>query len=306
MPPPTGGRSLRSRQQRSRQQRGTGAVLGSPVGRSRVDPADGLWRYDHIGDGYARHRRADPRIAGRISTALGDARRVVDVGAGTGSYEPPDREVVAVEPSRVMLDQRRSPRPRRDDRRPWRGRPGRSSPGSTATVRGLAEALPFPDMSFDASMAVLTVHHWSDKATGLTELRRVAPRRLVLCFDAAREHDFWLVRDYLPEIASLDYGAPFSPEQVAQVIEAERIEVVPVPWDCADGFLGAYWRRPDRYLDESVRACISGIARLPADVVGGAMRRLREDLEAGRWAERHAQLQDLPELDLGYRLVVSG
>jgi len=243
-------------------------------------------RYDRIGTVYARHRGADPRIARRIHAALGDARRVLNVGAGTGSYEPSDREVFAIEPSETMIAQRPA--------------------GSAPVVRGVAEHLPFLTQSFDASMAVLTLHHWSDKALGLAELRRVAPRRVVLCFDVAREHTFWLVCEYLPEIATLDYRSTLSPEEVADALDASRIESVRVPWDCTDGFLGAYWRRPESYLDPSVRACISAIARLHPEVVARGIGRLRHDLQTGTWARRHADLERIKELDLGYRLVVSG
>jgi SAM-dependent methyltransferase len=243
-------------------------------------------RYDRIGTVYTRHRGADPRIAHQIHAALGDARRVLNVGAGTGSYEPSDRAVIAIEPSETMIAQR--------------------PPGSGLVVRGIAEHLPFLTRSFDASMAVLTLHHWSDKSLGLAELRRVAPRRVVLCFDADRQHAFWLVREYLPEIETLDYGSIMSPEEVADALDQSRIEVVGVPWDCTDGFLGAYWRRPESYLNPSVRACISGIARLHPEVVARGMGRLRRDLHTGTWARRHADLLDLEEIDLGYRLVVSG
>jgi SAM-dependent methyltransferase len=242
-------------------------------------------RYDEIGRSYVRHRRADPRIARQINAALGDASRIVDVGAGAGSYEPPDRYVVAVDPSPVMIAQR--------------------SPSAGPVVLGVAEALPFPAGTFDATLAILSLHHWSDKARGLAELRRVARRQVVLCFDSAMEQSFWLVEEYLPEIAALDYGPDLSPEQVADALGADRIEVVPVPWDCQDGFLCAYWRRPDAYLDPSVRACISGIARLDPAVTRRGIERLRDDIRTGRWAARHADLVEQSEMDLGYRLVIA-
>jgi SAM-dependent methyltransferase len=242
-------------------------------------------RYDDIGRSYARHRRPDPRIARQINAALGAAHLVVDVGAGAGSYEPLDRHVVAIDPSPVMIDQR--------------------STGAGPVVRSVAEALPFATGSFEASLAILSLHHWSDKTRGLAEMRRVAKRRVVLCFDAALEHSFWLVRDYLPEIAALDYGPDLSPEQVADAVDADRIEVVPVPWDCRDGFLCAYWRRPDAYLDASVRSCISGLARLDPSVVRRGIDLLRTDLHTGRWATRHADLLERSEMDLGYRLVIA-
>jgi len=154
-------------------------------------------------------------------------------------------------------------------------------------------------------MAILSLHHWSEKARGLTELRRVAKRQVVLCFDRAIERRFWLVQEYLPEIASLDYGPDLSPEQVADALGADRIDVVPVPWDCRDGFLCAYWRRPEAYLDAAVCSCISGIARLDPAVARRGIDRLRDDIGAGRWASRHADLLEASEMDLGYRLVIA-
>jgi SAM-dependent methyltransferase len=242
-------------------------------------------RYDTIGRGYARGRRPDPRIAARLTAALGDAQSVLNVGAGAGSYEPRGRQVIAVEPSTVMLAQR--------------------PPGAARAVRARAEALPFPDRSFDAAMAVLTLHHWSDLAGGLAECTRVARRRVVLLTFDPDADAFWLVRDYFPEFAADDhevfppmaaYAEAFGPEA--------RVEVapLPVPRDCVDGFLGAYWARPAAYLDAAVRAGISSFAR-PGTEEGLA--RLRADLAAGAWHERHGHLLAADALDLGYRLVVA-
>lgn len=241
--------------------------------------------YDRIGTGYAPHRRPEPRWASRIRAALGDARHVLDVGAGAGSYEPRDRQVVALDPSRTMLAQR--------------------PPGAAPAVRGRAEALPFPDRAFDAALAVLTIHHWSDPAAGLSELRRVAARQVVVTWDPAifRER-FWLVRDYVPEAAERE--APVATLASAiEHLEADRVEALPVPHDCADGFFGAYWRRPEAYLDPGVRGAISGLALLDAAIVADAMERLRDDLASGRWHERYRELETAAELDLGYRVVVA-
>jgi hypothetical protein len=128
---------------------------------------------------------------------------------------------------------------------------------------------------------------------------------VVFCFDPDVEHRFWLVREYWPEIAELDYGSAFSPGDVAEALSTDYIETVPIPWDCTDGFLGAYWRRPEAYLDPTVRACISGFAGLEAAVVDRGVERLRADLNDGTWARRHADLLGRDELDLGYRLVIS-
>jgi SAM-dependent methyltransferase len=238
--------------------------------------------YDRIGDGYATTRRPDPRIAARIQEALGDARSVVNVGAGAGSYEPGDRPVVAVEPSEVMLAQRPS--------------------GAARPVRAVAGALPFPDRCFDAAMATLTLHHWPDQRAGIAELRRVAPRTVVFTFDT--DVVPWIAADYLPEMIGQD-AFVFPPiAEVAAWLEAE-VAVVPIPHDCTDGFVGAYWARPELYLDPNRRAGMSVVRKLDPDLVASRMDRLRADLESGAWDERHGHLRDLAELDLGYRLLVS-
>lgn len=241
--------------------------------------------YDTIGRGYARQRRPDPRIAAHLTAALGGARSVLNVGAGAGSYESPDGRVVAVEPSAVMLAQR--------------------PPGAAPAVQARAEALPFADRAFDATMAVLTLHHWADRAGGLAECARVARERVVLLtFDPAAG-GFWLVQDYFPEFMEADrrqfptlaeYADAFGPD--ARV----EIAAVPVPRDCVDGFLGAYWARPEAYLDPAVRAGISSFA-LPGTEAG--LERLRSDLASGAWHARHGQLLAADALDLGYRLVVA-
>ena len=237
--------------------------------------------YDAIGGGYAATRRTDPRIAARIWAALGDARTVVNVGAGTGSYEPPDRDVTAVEPSAVMRAQR----------------PPQAAPCLAAD----AGRLPFRDGSFDAAMAVLSDHHWPDPIAGLREMRRVARRVVVFQFDTSHPERFWLTRDYLPEIAPSRVGLA---TELAQAIDA-RTEPVLVPWDCVDGFFEAYWRRPEAYLDEDVRRGISMWTSVGPDVERRAVRSLGEDLASGRWVERNRELLDLEAAELGLRLLVA-
>ena len=239
--------------------------------------------YDAIGTGYAAHRRPDKRIAARIAAALGEARTVVNVGAGAGSYEPVGKRVAAVEPSGVMVAQR--------------------PPGSAPAVRATAGALPFPDASFDAALAVLTLHHWPDQRRGLAELRRVARGRIVLLTWDPEGPTFWLVRDYFPQI--LDIDRPVFPplERLGELLGPLRVEPVPVPADCTDGFLGAYWRRPRAYLDTGVRGAISVFARVD---VATPLARLAADLDDGSWERRNGHLLELPELDIGYRLVVAG
>jgi SAM-dependent methyltransferase len=242
--------------------------------------------YDAIGATYAVTRRTEPRIAARVWAALGDARTVLNVGAGTGSYEPPDRDVTAVEPSAVMRAQRPA--------------------GSAPCVAAVAEHLPFGDQSFDAAMALSTVHHWSDPIAGLREMRRVARRVVVLTFDASYaewRHRFWLTRDYLPEFADLLVGWPSLNEQ-ARAIGA-RMEPVLIPWDCADGLFEAYWRRPEAYLDDHVRRGVSVWARVGPETEQRVVRSLRADLASGRWAERNHGLLSLDAADLGLRLLVT-
>jgi SAM-dependent methyltransferase len=242
--------------------------------------------YDTIGATYTVTRRTEPRIAAQVWAALGDARTVLNVGAGTGSYEPPGRDVTAVEPSAVMRAQRPA--------------------GSAPCVAATAESLPFEDQSFDAAMAFSTIHHWPDPVAGLREMRRVARRVVVFTHDSSEAgwlRRFWLTRDYLPEAAELVVGRPPLAEQ-ARAIGA-RIEPVLIPWDCADGFFEAYWRRPEAYLDDRVRRGVSGWARVGPDAEQRAVRGLRADLASGRWAERNPELVDLEAAELGLRLLIA-
>lgn len=242
-----------------------------------------LDRYDTIGVGYRQHRRPDPRWAARIAAALEGAERIVDVGAGTGSYEPDDRFVVAVDASTVMLSEHDGPR----------------------RVQGAAEQLPFRDAEFDAVMAIFTVHHWRDLAAGLAELRRVARRQVILTFDHEMELRFWL-SDYVPALRHQQHSWAATIEEVASQLAGATVTTMPVPHDCIDGFMAAYWRRPERYLDATVRANISGLALLPAEDIEPGLQRLADDLASGRWHETYAHLLELDELDAGYRLVVGG
>ena len=208
----------------------------------RASRGSGL--YDSIGVGYERFRRPDVRIARMLHEPLGDAAHVVNVGAGTGSYEPRDRQVVAVEPSSEMVRQR--------------------PPGSAPTVRAVASELPFPDTTFDAAMALLTVHHWADPAAGLRELRRVTRGPVVVfTFDHAVHGAQWLVAEYLPAMLDLDRDCP-SPQQIAAALGGGRVDIVPIAADCVDGFCHAWWQRPHAYLDPAVRAAISGIRAPPS------------------------------------------
>jgi SAM-dependent methyltransferase len=241
-------------------------------------------KYDVIGRSYARTRATDPRIAAAIWDALGDARTVVNVGAGTGNYEPPDREVTAVEPSAVMIAQRPA--------------------GAAPAVQAAAEALPFEDGSFDAAMAVLTIHHWTDWRRGIEELHRVARRLVVFSWDATFARRLWVTQDYFPFVAGEESVFPSLADQ-AGAVRATRVTAVPIPWDCEDGFYGAYWRRPHAYLDPDVRAGVSVLASRTPEELAPGLARLEEDLRTGAWEERHADLLERDELDLGYRLLVT-
>jgi SAM-dependent methyltransferase len=236
--------------------------------------------YDRIGRSYAATRGEDPRIAAAIWGALGDARTVLNVGAGSGSYEPRDRDVTAVEPSAVMRAQR--------------------PPDAAPCIDARAEALPFADGAFDAAMAVLSDHHWEDRLGGLRELRRVARRAVVFQWDPA--YDFWLTRDYLP---SFPGPQAVSLAEATAALGATRSIAVPIPHDCRDGFLMAYWRRPDAYLDPRVRANISVFAQLPVAEVEAMVGALRRDLESGAWVARNGALLSLDAYDFGYRLIVA-
>ena len=242
--------------------------------------------YERIGAGYRRGRREDPRIAAPILAALGGASPVLNVGAGAGSYEPADRPVVAAEPSSVMLAQRPA--------------------GAAPAVRAVAERLPFGDGAFGAAMAVLTVHHWSDRARGLAEMRRVSRGPVVLFVPDPDAVPRWWLYHYFPATARLEKSRETRLGDLAAMLGG-RIDVtpVPIPADCTDGFSAAYWRRPAAYLDPAVWRPMSALAMIPEADRAAGMRRLRADLGSGEWHRRFGQVLDLDELDLGHRVVAA-
>jgi SAM-dependent methyltransferase len=245
-------------------------------------------RYDTIGHGYARFRREDPRIRDRILAGLGAARSVVNVGAGTGSYEPADRNVIAIEPSAIMIAQR--------------------SPHAARAIRATAGALPLRDRSVDAAMAIVSLHHWDqDRERGVRELRRVARDRVViLTYDAQVSGRMWLMADYLPEVADLDRSIFPPPEQIATWLGGQvAIETVPMARDTPDWMLGSYWAHPERVLDPAARAATSGFARMPQAVVDRVVAAIRSDLADGAWNARHGHLRELHEFDAGLRLITA-
>jgi SAM-dependent methyltransferase len=241
--------------------------------------------YAHPGARYAAFRQPDPRIEATIHRALGEAQRVVNVGAGTGSYEPSGRTVVAVEPAPEMI------RARRRDAAPC--------------VRGHAESLPFEDGEFDAAMAILTLHHWHDSSRGLRELCRVASAVVVVTFDPDVHNDFWLFRDYFPAVAALPTTRDaLAVDTIAELINASCVEPILVPSECTDGFGSAYWRRPAAYLDPAVRHAISAFSFLSEADIGRGVSRLASDLRSGRWLDRYGPLLEKDEFDGGLRLIV--
>ena len=245
-------------------------------------------RYDTIGETYSGTRREDPRLRAPIHAALGDARTVVNVGAGAGSYEPRDRHVVAIEPSDVMAAQRRRE--------------------LAPAIRASAGSLPLRDGAVDAAMALVTIHHWDgERETGVRELRRVARGPVVVVtYDPRVSGQMWLAAEYVPEVARLDDAIFPVPEQVAEWLGGDvRIEPVPIPRDCTDWMFGSFWAHPERVLDPVARANTSGFARIDQGVVERAVTRLAADLESGAWDERHGELRRLEAYDAGLRLIIA-
>jgi SAM-dependent methyltransferase len=241
--------------------------------------------YDVIGVGYAGGRRTEPTWAAAISAAIPTGARVVNVGAGAGSYEPAHQTVLAVDPSPVMLGQRPE--------------------GAAPAVRAVAEALPLRDDAVDVALAVLTVHHWTDWRRGVAELRRVAPRRVVVSFDLDVCARFWLVRDYLPETQALEAARAPALDALADALGTATITPLLTPLDCADGVLAAHWRDPVAYLDPAVRSRASSLAQSDQRIVERGIARLARDIDSGAWHERNAELFDLDAYDAGFRLIVA-
>lgn len=244
-------------------------------------------RYDDIGKGYAQTRREDPRVREAVHAALGDARTVVNVGAGAGSYEPHDRHVIAIEPSDVMAAQR--------------------PPERVPAIRASAGNLPLRDDSVDAAMAIITIHHWdAELEDGIGELRRVARGPVVIVtYDPRISGDMWLMRDYLPEVAALDSDIFPLPEDVDGWLGGHcDISALPIARDTPDWHLGSFWAHPERVLDPAARAATSGFARMPDAVIERVVGAVQRDLESGAWDERHGEVRELDEYDVGMRLIV--
>ncbi|MGW0518711.1 class I SAM-dependent methyltransferase [Crossiella sp. NPDC003009] len=251
----------------------------------RTRPA-GDFDYETHGAGYAQHRRTDPRIAALVHAALGEARTVVNVGAGAGSYEPVDRHVIAVEPAAAMRAQR--------------------PPQLAPAINGIAEELPLDDHSVDAAMATVTVHQWSDADRGLREMRRVSRGRVViLCMDGEALSQGWFA-EYAPEVVAAE-GQRYQPiEHIVEVLGGATVTPVPVQLDCVDGITDAFYGRPERFLDPAVRRAQSGWGFVGAEAEARFVAKLTADLESGEWDRRFGHLRTQPEYDSALRLVVSG
>lgn len=241
-------------------------------------------KYDTIGEGYAAQRVAEPSWVTQISDALGDSRTIVNVGAGSGNYEPTDRGVVALEPSSTMIAQQTN---------------------SIPVVRGIAETLPFRTGAFDAALCTLTVHHWSDPDAGLQELRRVSERQVLVVYEPVVSMQFWLA-DYFPEVreSPMELDTP-TPESIGRVLDVVDVQTMWIPAGCTDGVAAAHWRRPEAYLDPAVQRSMSMLALLPDDALARGTAALGADLADGTWHARYGHLLEQDEVDYGYRLVVA-
>jgi SAM-dependent methyltransferase len=241
--------------------------------------------YEQHGRTYARNRRSDPRIAARFLAALGDARTVLNVGAGTGSYEPEGRWVLAVEPSATM----RAPR----------------SANSAPVIDASAETLPFDDDAVDAAMACVTIHHWDPPERGLAEMRRVARGPVVVFTFELAALPTWQ-QQYLAECVEAESPRFPSLDAIATALGGRtRVERIPTPGGCIDGFFEAFWRRPEALLDPAIRSSQSVWALLPPGVEDRIVDRLSMALLAGTWDAEYGHLRDQTELDGALRLVIS-
>lgn len=242
--------------------------------------------YGRIGPGYARIRQPDPRIEAVVWTALGDARSVINVGAGAGSYEPRDLDVTAVEPSASMRAERPGDR--------------------VAAVDATAEHLPFGDQTFDAAMASVTIHQWPDAEAGLREMRRVARGPVVILTFTPDIPEPWWQPVYVPELFAVETQRMPQLDRVAAALGGEvEVRVIPVPADCIDGFGQAFFARPERTLDADVRRAMSAWSFVDEAVEQRYVSELGDDLASGAWDEKWGRFREFAEFDVGLRLVVA-
>lgn len=243
--------------------------------------------YDQQEHQYASYRKTDPRIASYVHDALAGAGTVLNVGAGAGSYEPDDKYVVAVEPSAVMRKQR-------------------ILSGKKPALNGTAENLPFDDKAFDASMAMVTVHHWPDLYKGLKELRRVTRQQVVvMIFDPEALHTFWNI-GYFPELVEVEKKRYPSISKIVDALGGKtEVVKIPISLDCTDGFQEAYYGRPEAFLQKEVRQAQSAWGFLSPDLEAELVQRLANALQSGEWDRKHGRYRNLPECTFALRLIIA-
>lgn len=236
---------------------------------------------------YALHRRTDARIAAQVNEALGKAQTVLNVGAGAGSYEPADRYITAVEPSAQMRAQRQKL-------------------GKVPAINGTADHLPFDDQAFDASMAMVTIHHWPDLERGLKELRRVTKDQVILMtFDPAALHLFWNIH-YFPELIAIEQKRYPEMSRIAAALGGQvTIREIPVPLDCTDGFQEAFYGRPEAFLENGVRRAQSAWGFLPEGLEETLVQNLAKELASGAWDQKYGHYRTQPEFIGALRLVIA-
>lgn len=238
-------------------------------------------KYDKIGINYAKKRKSDPRIASQIFKKLEHAQKIVNIGAGAGSYEPDDKQLIAVEPSIEMINQRSS--------------------SAHPVIQGSAESLPFPDNSFTHALTILSMHHWTNRTVAFKEINRVATERFIAISWNPNAEPFWLTRDYFPEIFELDKKIFPDLNELETHFDNVKIEPLLIPEDCIDGFLAAYWKRPSAYLDSNVRNSISSFAKL--DTITKGLQKLESDLESNNWSKINQSILNKSSLDAGYVII---
>ncbi len=245
----------------------------------------GDFDYDTHDQGYAQQRRTDPRIAALIHKALGSSRTILNIGAGAGSYEPQDRYVLALEPSAAMRAQR--------------------PPHLSPAIHGIAENLPFDDQSIDASMAMITIHQWQSAEKGLAEMRRVTRGPiLVLTFDGDALDRFWLA-DYAPELITAERRRYPAIDFIQTHLGGKtQVQTIPIPIDCIDGFTEAYYARPEKFIDPTVRKSQSAWGFVDPQAQSRFVQTLAHDLNSGAWDKRYGQWRNKPYFEGSLRLIM--
>jgi SAM-dependent methyltransferase len=243
--------------------------------------------YDSLGQKYSGYRQTDPRIAAYISDALLDAKTVLNVGAGAGSYEPSDKYVAAVEPSVTMRAQR-------------------IANGKVPAINAKADNLPFDDNAFDASMAMVTVHHWPDIEKGIKELRRVTKKQiLILTFDPNELDNFWNAA-YFPELIEVEKARYPTIDFLKNALGGNcEVVAIPIPIDCVDGFQEAFYGRPEAFLKKEVRRSQSAWGFLPKELEETLVKRLKDDLESGAWDKKYGHFRNQPSFTCALKLLIS-